>query len=53
MIIKNVYSAVENNTERHKIFTEEVNKFALSADDDKRIILSDKIRTLAHGHYKL
>ena len=34
---------------RHDIFTEEVNKVALSANDDKRIILKDGIRTLAYG----
>ena len=34
----------------HEIFSETVNKIALSADDDKRIILDDKISTLAFGH---
>ena len=38
-------------TQKHEIFTEEVNKVALSADDDKRIILPDKVHTLAYGHY--
>ena len=33
----------------HEVFTEQVNKIALSADDDKRIILPDRINTLAHG----
>ena len=37
-------------TRKHEIFTEEINKVALSADDDKRIILPDKINTLAYGH---
>ena len=37
-------------TRKHEIFTEEINKVALSGDDDKRIILSDKIHTLAYGH---
>ena len=37
---------------KHEIFTEEVNKIALSRDDDKRTILPDKIHTLAHGHYR-
>ena len=37
---------------KHEIFIEEVNKIALSSDDDKRIILPDKIHTLAYGHYK-
>ena len=36
----------------HEMYTEEVNKVALSANDDRRIILEDGIRTLAHGHYR-
>ena len=36
----------------HEVFTETVNKVALSSEDDKRFILEDKIHTLAHGHYK-
>ena len=37
----------------HEIYTEEVNKVALSADDDKRIILEDCVSTLAYGNYKI
>ena len=37
----------------HEIYTEEVNKIALSAADDKRHILSDGVHTLAWGHYKI
>ena len=37
----------------HEVFTEEVNKVALSALDDKRFILGDGIHTLAWGHYKI
>ena len=37
----------------HEVYTEEVNKIALSAQDDKRYILSDGIHTLAWGHYKI
>ena len=38
---------------RHELFTEEVNKIALSANDDKRVILEDGIHTLAHGHWRI
>ena len=37
----------------HDIYTEEVNKVALSAEDDKRVIQQDGIHTLAYGHYSL
>ena len=37
----------------HEVFTEEVNKIALSAADDKRHILNDGIHTLAWGHHKI
>ena len=36
----------------HNIFTETVNKIAISADDDKRVVMEDKISTLAIGHYR-
>ena len=38
---------------KHEMYTEEVNKVALSADDDKRVIMDDGVHTLAYGHYKL
>ena len=38
---------------QHEIFSETVNKIALSANDDKRIILEDRISTLSYGHYKI
>jgi len=34
-------------SDMHDVYTEEVNKVALSADDDKRIIMEDEISTLA------
>jgi hypothetical protein len=35
----------------HDMYTEEVNKVALSAEDDKRVIMDDGVHTLAYGHY--
>ena len=37
----------------HEVYTEEVNKVALSAEDDKRYILSNGKDTLAWGHHKI
>ena len=37
----------------HEVYTEEVNKIALSAEDDKRYLLKDSFDTLAWGHYKI
>ena len=34
------------------IYSMEVNKIALSADDDKRVILDNCIHTLAYAHYR-
>ena len=34
------------------LYTEEVNKVAMLANNDKRVILPDKVHTLAIGHYK-
>ena len=36
-----------------EICIEEINKFALSDDDDKRVIMADEIHTLAYGHANL
>jgi len=40
----------------HDVYTEVVNKVALSAEDDKRVIkliMEDGLHTLAYGHYRL
>ena len=37
----------------HEIYTEEINKIALSSDDDKRVIMTIGIHTLAYGHKNL
>ena len=37
----------------HHIFTENMTKVALSADDDKRIVLGNRVDTWAIGHWRL
>ena len=37
---------------QHNIGSERINKTALSANDDKRIILKDGIQTMAIGHWR-
>lgn len=34
-------------SEQNDIYSKEINKIALSADDDKRTVMEDKIHTLA------
>ena len=60
MTTERVYLAGRNNTKInvtrsycHEIYTEEINKIALSSDDDKRVIMADGIHTLAYGHTNL
>ena len=37
----------------HEVYTEEINKIALSAADDKRYLLKDSFDTLAWGHHRI
>ena len=38
---------------KHELYTERVNKIALSPNDDKRYILENVVDTLAWGHHKI
>ena len=38
---------------RHEVFTEQVSKIVLSADDHKREICDNKMDTFAHGHFTM
>ena len=39
-------------SERHTVFTEEINKIALGSNDDKRLQSVDSIETYAYGTSK-
>ena len=36
----------------HDVYTETVNKVALSCEDDKRVVREDGIDTYAYGHFR-
>ena len=38
---------------KHEVFTESINKTALSANDDKKVIREDKTPTFSRGHNQL
>ena len=37
-------------SKKHGVYTENVNKIALSNDDDKRVLSNDKITTYPYGY---
>ena len=37
-------------SEKHELYTENINKIALSCDDDKRIVTSDRITSYPYGY---
>ena len=47
MILKSQQRSISN---KHDVHTENVNKIALSNDDDKRIVSSDKITSYPYGY---
>ena len=38
-------------TDHHNVYTEKINKIALSSNDDKRIQSNDKITTYPYGYF--
>ena len=40
-------------SDKHRLYTYNIKKVGLSAHDDKRFILEDGVRTLAHGHWRI
>ena len=51
---KTVYRSQERfKSYYHDVYTEEVNKIALSSNDDKRLQTSDKITTYPYGTSKM
>ena len=43
-------SQLRFKSENHEVYTENVNKIALSCDDDKRIVTSDRITSYPYGY---
>ena len=39
-------------SQKHRVYTMDINKISLSAYDDKRYLLQDGVSSYAHGHFK-
>ena len=48
-ILKNTTKQQSFMSERHAVFTEEINKISLSSNDDKRMQSIDSVETYAYG----
>ena len=47
---KNVYRSQQRfKRNHHKVYAEEINKIALSSNEDKRLQTSDRIKTYPYG----
>ena len=40
-------------SQKHEMYTKQINKISLSAYDDKRYLLDDGITSYVYGHYKI
>ena len=45
-----VLSQQRFKSENHEVYTENINKIALSCDDNKRIVTSDRITSYPYGY---
>ena len=51
MIIRKVLKSQQRfKSENHSVYTENINKIALSCDDDKRIVAADRISSYPYGY---
>ena len=47
VILKSQQRFISN---KHDVYTEDINKIALSSDDDKKLVSSDKITSYPYGY---
>jgi len=51
--VKSYQENVSIRSFKHQLMTIRTNKLTYNSYDDKRVVLDDKINTLAHGHYSI